>query len=92
MNEDFRRKAIAFLQDLVRIESGVIEHGLDGKEERIQEVIGSKLAALGCEVNAFVPDNHRMKRSPYFTAGHTYKNRPNVVGILKGEGQGQAFC
>jgi acetylornithine deacetylase len=91
MNEDFKKKAVSFLQDLVRIESSVIEHGLDGKEEKIQEVIGEKLAALGCEVNTFLPDNNRLKRSPYFTAGHTYKNRPNVVGILKREGQGRSM-
>ena len=54
MNEDFKKKAVSFLQELVRIESCVIEHGLDGKEERIQEVIGEKLAALGCEVSSFL--------------------------------------
>jgi acetylornithine deacetylase/succinyl-diaminopimelate desuccinylase-like protein len=66
MNEDFEKKAVSFLQDLVRIESSVIEHGLDGKEEKIQEVIGEKLAALGCEVSTFLPDKALMKRSPYF--------------------------
>ena len=91
MNRDFKKKAILFLQDLVRIESYVIEHGLDGKEEKIQRAIAKKLAALGCEVSTFIPDNNLMKKSKYFTTGHRYRNRPNVVGVLKGEGRGRSI-
>lgn len=91
MKKDFKEKAVRFLQDLVSIESCVINHGLNGKEERIQNFIAKKLIELGCKVEKQNPDNQLMSSSKYFTPGHCYEKRPNVTGVLKGSGSGKTL-
>ena len=32
-----------------------------------------------------------MKKSKYFTAGHNYSKRQNIIGLLKGNGNGKSI-
>jgi acetylornithine deacetylase len=91
MEERFKNKAVEFLSELVRTESCVIDHGLDGNELKIQQLIAGKLESMGAEVKMEEPVNELMASNPYFTPGHSYKNRPNVIGRFKGSGEGKSL-
>lgn len=84
-------KLVKFIQDLVRIPS------ISGKEEEIQKFIYKKLTDLDLEPKFIYPDIETLRKSDdYFkTTSFTkfgYKNRPNVVGIFKGTGNGRSIC
>jgi len=84
-------KLVKFIQELVRIPS------VSGSEEEIQKFIYKKLTELDLKPKFIYPDIETLRKSDdYFkTTSYTkfgYKNRPNVVGILKGAGKGQSVC
>ena len=84
-------KLVKFIQDLVRIPS------ISGEEEKIQKFIHEKLRELDLKPKFIYPDIEILRKSDdYFkTTSFTkfgYKNRPNVVGIFKGAGNGQSIC
>lgn len=80
-----------FLRDLITFDTSVIRHGEDGQEEKAQRYLADYLKKLGCVVDIFEPDNERMKQYPGYNEGHSYKGRPNVVGIYKGSGGGRSL-
>lgn len=84
-------KYLDFLRDLVSFDTSVILHGEDGQEEKAQRHLAQYLRTLGCEVDIFEPDNERMKQYPGYNEGHSYKGRPNVVGIYRGTGGGRSL-
>lgn len=89
--EQKKEDYIEFLRKLTAFDTSVIRHGEDGQEYEAQQWIAQYLKKLGCEVELFEPDNEKMKELPGYNAGHTYKNRPNVVGNYRGTGGGKSL-
>ncbi|MCW4033095.1 MAG: M20/M25/M40 family metallo-hydrolase, partial [Candidatus Bathyarchaeota archaeon] len=84
-------KLVKFIQNLVQIPS------VSGEEEEIQKFIYKKFGELDLNPKFVHPDVEILQKSEdYFeTTSYTkfgYKNRPNVVGILKGIGSGKSIC
>jgi acetylornithine deacetylase len=86
-----REKNIDFLRQLVAFDSQVIEHGLDGKEGKLQDYLAEWFRARDYYVDVFEPDNERIAKYAGYSKGHTYKNRPCVVAVLKGNGNGNSM-
>jgi len=98
---DRREEMIRFLQGLVRIPSIMVT----GKERECQEFVASRLAKIGCTVDKWESDWDAVKRAvssktgrPLYVPVETwmpsyqgFKNRPNVVGVLKGSGGGRSL-
>ncbi len=83
---------IAFLQELVRTDTTVIDHGITGGNERAgQDLVRARMTQIGVEVDEFEPDNIRLAGLPEFNPGHAYHGRPNLVGRLPGKGSGQSL-
>ena len=80
-----------FLRTLIEFDTSVIRHGEDGQEYAAQKWVAEYLEKMGCQVEMFEPDNEKMSRYPGYNKGHSYKNRPNVVGIYKGTGGGKSL-
>ncbi|MFA7184415.1 MAG: ArgE/DapE family deacylase [Victivallales bacterium] len=89
--ENNKTAAVELLQQLIAIDSRVIEQGRGGREEKIQAFLADRLRQLGCEVDCFEPDNARLEKYADFNPDHDYKNRPNLVGTLKGSGDGKSI-
>ncbi|MFX0082523.1 MAG: ArgE/DapE family deacylase [Candidatus Hodarchaeota archaeon] len=84
-------KLVKFIQDLVKIPS------VSGEEEEIQKFIYKKLTELELEPQFIYPVVETLRKSDdYFETTsfmkYGYKNRPNVVGILRGTGNGRSIC
>ena len=84
-----RKEIINFAQNLVQIPS------VTGEEGEIQKFIAKKLKDLGLELDVFEINLEELSKHPFFVPleeyRKTYKNRPNVVGILKGKGIGKSL-
>jgi len=84
---DKRRDAIiGFLRKLVSFPS------ITGAELEIQSFIAGKLRQMGLEVDMWEPDHEALKAHPgYVPVKGGYRDRPNVVGIFKGTGNGRSL-
>lgn len=81
-----REEVVEFLQKLISIPS------VSGDEKDIQEFIAEKLRNMGLSLDVWEPDIDELKRHPgYVPAAGNYQNRPNVVGIQKGEVDGKSL-
>ncbi len=81
---------IGFLSDLVRIPSVV------GKEGKAQDFISKKFTDMKLNVDTWEPEITELKDHPAFFetisfTKHGYKERPNVVGTLKGTSNGNTL-
>ena len=85
------KDAVTFLQKMISFDSQVINQGVKGNEGKIQKWLAKELKNMGFQVELFEPDNKKIKKYGDFNSGHDYKDRPNVVGILKGEGKGKSL-
>ncbi len=60
-----------------------------------QKVILQKFQSMGLDIEEFVPDLDALKNHPEFLPPTqeygNYEDRPNVVGTLKGTGEGQSL-
>jgi acetylornithine deacetylase len=84
--------AIDFLRRLVALDTSVVNQGEYGGEGKAQPLVVERLRGLGCKVDVFEPDNARLaKYAVHFNPGRNYKERPNVVGTLKGRGGGRSL-
>lgn len=88
--EKNRNEMINFLVNLVKYPS------LIGNEHPIQIYIANKLKEIGLKVESWEPDINLLLKHKAFIPYEKiinlkYKNRPNVVGILKGEGKGKSI-
>jgi len=84
--EKDREEIVEFLQKLISIPS------VTGDEKEIQEFITRKLNQMGLRVDVWEPDINELKRHPgYVPVINDYKNRPNVVGMQKGKGDGKSL-
>lgn len=82
---------VSFLQDLVKINSADIAHGMDGRELQAQLYLKTYLDRLGASTKLIEPDYSTMFDSPECPAGHKYKNRPNLIADFKGNGNGRSI-
>jgi acetylornithine deacetylase len=92
---------IEFLQDLVRVPSVMVTPG----EKKCQELVADRLRRIGCDVDVWEPDWEEIKRAVSKETGESiylpvetwmptyegFENRPNVVGVLKGPGEGRSL-
>ncbi len=84
--EQNRDAIVGFLQDLIRIPS------VTGEEGAIQKFITGRLKEMGLAVDVFEPDLAALRKHPAFVeVSRGYEGRPNVVGILKGQGGGKSL-
>lgn len=84
--EEHEQQIIEFLQRIIRIPS------VTGEEAEIQDFISDVLTEMGIEVDRFIPSVEELRKHPAYVSGpDSYENRPNVVGILKGEGGGRSL-
>jgi len=76
----------SFAQTLVRAPS------VFGAEQKAQEIVARKLEELGLAVDVWDPDVDDLSKHPGFTkVPADYRNRPDVVGTLKGSGGGKSL-
>jgi acetylornithine deacetylase len=81
-----REAIINFLQKLISIPSET------GNEKNIQEFIAETLIQMGLDVDVWEPNIAELRRHPGYVSGaEHYKDRPNVVGILRGKGNGKSL-
>src|SRR4030067_57731 len=84
--EKRRNEIIAFLRDLISFPS------VTGEELQIQRFIAQKLATMGLQVDIWEPDQETLKKHPaYLPPERGYQDRPNVVGIYQGAGNGRSL-
>lgn len=77
---------IEFLGKLVSFPS------VTGDELEIQNFISGKLSDMGLDVDMWEPDHDALRRHPaYVAVERGYANRPNVVGLCRGVGNGKSL-
>ncbi len=85
-----REEIIGFLQQMIRIPSPV------GEEREIELFVANKLRSMGLNVDMWEPDVEVLKKHPDFISyplleEKGFKDRPVVVGTLKGTGGGRSL-
>lgn len=82
-----KNSIIEFLQALVRIPSVV------GKEKDCTLFCAKKLEKMGFQIDLWEPDIKDLKNHPAYNSSSetNYENRPNLVGVLKGTGEGRSI-
>ncbi len=81
-----KEAGIAFLQQVVQ------QPSLQGNETGVQEIVIQKLTSLNLKIDRWDPPHGELSKHPYFVESRkTYKNSPNVVGVLKGAGGGRSI-
>ncbi len=84
--EGQKSRIVDFLKKLVAFPS------VTGEELEIQRFISGKLKTMGLEVDMWEPDHDELKQHPaYVAVEQGYLNRPNVVGIYEGSGDGRSL-
>lgn len=92
-----RDKYIRLLQELVRIDTSVIGHGIEGgRELKGQQFLAEQIAAMGGtyefrEVNEELIQEG-IRRYGEGNPGHNYQDRPNLLGIFPGTGAAGPWC
>jgi len=77
---------IKFLRELISFPS------VTGSELKIQQFIAEKLKEMGLKVDMWEPVHSELKKHPaYVPVKNEYTNRPNLVGIYKGTGNGKSL-
>jgi acetylornithine deacetylase len=79
-----REEIVDFLKQLFSFDTSV-------NEGEAQLFISEYLYKQDLELDIFEPDNDRMKNYPDFGPGNDYEGKPNVVGILRGTGDGRSL-
>ena len=81
-----RDEIVSFLRELIAFPS------VTGDEGQIQQFLAGHLQEMGLKVDSWIPDIEALKKHPaYIPVTGNYDNRPNVVGILKGSGDGRSL-
>ena len=86
-----KEEHLELLRKLVSFESKIIDAGVTGLEKGIQDYLKVLFADMGAEIDAFEPDNEKIKNLPGYNPNHTYKDRENVVAIFRGNGTGRSL-
>lgn len=81
-----RDEIIEFLGKLVSFPS------VTGDELEIQNFISGKLREMGLDIDMWEPDHDALRSHPaYVAVERGYANRPNVVGLCRGAGNGRSL-
>jgi acetylornithine deacetylase len=88
---DHQDAAIAFLRELITIDSSDIDHGVSGREEKAQLFLKKRLDASGARTILIEPDYARMRGHAECNPGHDYHGRPNLVAEFTGSGGGRSL-
>ena len=95
--DESRNEIIEFVEELVRFKSVNQLLAINNKkteEKECQEFVAKKLKEMGMKVEVWEHDPNELKKygEKYsFNFRETYKDRPQVVGILKGTGGGKSL-
>lgn len=81
-----KAEIIRFLQTLIQTPS------ITGSEADVQQVVIDKLKEMGLAVDAWEPDLDELRGHPmYQPVTASFENRPVVVGVWKGSGNGKSL-
>ncbi len=84
--EDRRDEIVEFLRKLISFPS------VSGEELEIQEFLADKLKSMGLHIDMWELNDKELKRHPaYIPVERGYTDRPNVVGVHKGTGNGKSL-
>jgi len=77
---------VSFLKELISFPS------VTGNELKIQQFIAKKLKEMNLKIDMWEPNHSELKKHPaYVPVKNGYENRPNLVGIYKGTGNGKSL-
>jgi acetylornithine deacetylase len=83
---------IDFLSQMIRADTHVVNQGIGGGNEKNgQKIVKQKLQELNFTIDEFDVDDEKIKKFPGANLGHKNTGRPNVVGFLKGTGDGKSL-
>lgn len=83
---------ITFLKRLIQTDTRVLGHGIHGGNEAAgQMIMKAKLQSLDFLIDEFEVEDEKIKKYPGANLGHFNKGRPNIVGTLRGTGQGRSL-
>ena len=91
-----RNKYLVLLQELIRCDTSVIGHGIDGgRELKGQEMLAEQIRKMGgvpefFEVKEDVIQKG-IKEHGEGNPGHNYTDRPNLLGTFRGSGGGRSI-
>lgn len=81
-----RADGIDLLQKLVQAGS------TQGNEAQAQSIILKTLTTMGLDIDLWEPNGEELQKHPYFASSRSdFSGSPNIVGILKGEGEGRSI-
>ncbi len=81
-----KNAGIQLLQKLVQAES------TQGNEAKAQNIILETLTGMGLDVDLWEQKGNELKKHPYFASSRSdFTGSPNVVGVLKGKGEGRSI-
>jgi acetylornithine deacetylase len=84
--DDNKNQAIGLLQKMIQ------QPSVQGNEKGVQEVVIKKLYELGLIVDVWDPSTQELSKSEYFVPSrNSFEGSPNVVGVLKGTGEGKSI-
>ncbi len=85
-----RKRIVNFEQSLIRIPS--TNHPPTGDEKECALFVADKLRQMGLKVDIFTPDEAKgLKEHAGYYPGRDYTDRPNVVGVYAGSGEGRSL-
>lgn len=83
---------LEYLEELIRQDTTVVNHGIDGGNEKNgQWIIENSFKKMKMQIDRFCPSDEHLKGYSEASLGHNYKGRENLVGVLKGQGQGRSL-
>lgn len=89
--EKNQNKYLGFLKELISADSTNSDHGINGNEINAQIIVKNKLENMGMNIDVFEPNYELLSTYKETNLGHEYKDRPNVVGVLKSNGKGKSI-
>jgi len=88
--DESKDEIVRMTQELIQIPSE--NKPPHGYEKECQEYLSRKFSEVGMDVDIFLPtDVEGLTGHPGFLRGRDYTGRPNVVGVVKGEGGGRSL-
>lgn len=83
---DNKDRGINLLQQFVQARS------TQGNEKGVQELVAKELDRMGLEIDVWELDGKELVKNPYFASSREeFSGSPNVVGVLKGSGNGKSI-
>ncbi|TYR81181.1 peptidase [Priestia megaterium] len=83
---EHQQEAVQLLQRFVQ------EASVQGEEKYVQAIVIEKLRQLRLEIDIWEPDMKELQKSEAFVSARTtFRDSPNVVGVLKGKGGGRSL-